>query len=267
MYLIDLERTTFKITTRCTLKCKLCQAFIPYYKEHTDISLDDAKLIVQDYFSIIDSVKNFSITGGEPLMHKDLASILKVIFKYTDQIKQTICIITNGTLVMKEDVLDILSTNKKTRVVISDYGTILSPRVAFLVNALEARNIQYRIDSYQGNSRDKYGGWIDYRDHSLKHTTDEAIKNQASNCFWRKGHYYEINYGELHPCARSFWRMHSGIIPKDKTQYIDLLNNEKSIEEKRALLAKIEKLTFLNSCAYCSGNKEGTKRYRPAEQF
>ena len=167
---------------------------------------------------------------------------MEAIYEYSDQIKKTICIVTNGTLVMKEDVLDLLSAHK-TKVVISNYGA-LSPKVALLCYAFEARDIQYRVDNYQGDSNDKYGGWIDYRDNSLKHTSYEAVKEQALNCFWRKGRYYEINCGELHSCARSFWRMHSNIIPKDDSQYIDLLDSEKSINEKRVLLTKIENLVF-----------------------
>lgn len=267
MNLIELDRTTFKITTMCTLKCKLCQAFIPYYKEQANVSLNDAKSILKNYFLIVDYVSNFTVTGGEPLINKNLASIMEAIYEYSGQIKKTVCIVTNGTLILKEDVLDILSEHEKTIVVISNYGATLSTKLEPLVNSLKARDIQYRIDDYQGDSNDKYGGWIDYRDNSLKHTTDEAVKEQALNCFWRKGHYYEINCGELHPCARSFWRMHSKIIPKNEEQYIDLLDSEKSIDEKRMLLTEIEKLVFLNSCAYCSGNRESAKRYKPAEQL
>jgi organic radical activating enzyme len=268
MSLIELNRTTFKITTRCTLKCKLCIAFIPYFQEQTDISFDDAKLILKNYFSIVDSVGTFSITGGEPLVNKDLVPIMEEVYKYSDQIKQYICIVTNGTLTMKDDVLDALSAHKKIMVVISNYGPDLSRKFEALIKALKSRDINYRIDNYQGDSDDKYGGWIDYRDHSLKHTTNEAVKKQAQSCFfWTEGPYYEINFGELHPCSRSFWRMHSEIMVKDQRQYIDLLDNESSIDEKRVRLTKISQLVFLNACAYCSGNREDTKRYKPAEQL
>ncbi|MCK5018990.1 MAG: radical SAM protein [Candidatus Peribacteraceae bacterium] len=267
MNYIELKRTTFKITSRCTLKCKLCQAFIPYYKEQKDVLIHEAKLILENYFSIVDFVDTFSITGGEPLMNKDLAVILNEIFKYEDQIKSSICIITNGTLLIEEDVLNILSEHKKARVVISDYGNILSPKVNTLLDDLKVRNIQCRIDKYLGSSDDKYGGWIDYRDNSLKHTSIDAIRNQALNCFWKQGCYYEINYGELHPCARSFWRIYSGIIPKDTSQFIDLMNIDKSKKEQKAKLIQLEKLTFYNSCAYCSGNKVDIVRYKPAEQL
>ena len=67
-----IERTVLKVTNRCTLKCKLCLAYIPYYKEIYNISLQASKIILGNYFSIVDIVDCFTVTGGEPLLKKDL---------------------------------------------------------------------------------------------------------------------------------------------------------------------------------------------------
>lgn len=266
MDFIDLERTVLKITNRCTLKCKLCLAFIPYYTERSDITTEDSQSILESYFAIVDQVNSFTVTGGEPLLHKNLAAIIKEVYRYSNQIKKRFCIVTNGTLRMKEDVLEALSSHEKSFVVVSNYGPSISTKIDLLTDSLEKWNIQYRIDNYHDSSQ-KYGGWLDYRDHSLKHLTDDAKKKQADGCFWKQGEYFEINFGELHACARSSYRMHSDIIPKNKKQYIDLLEKNVSREKQKRLLSEIRKLPFLDSCAHCDGNKEGAKRYKPAEQL
>ena len=65
-----LKRTTFKITSKCTLKCKLCLAYIPYYKNPKDLSYENAKKILARFFSLVDKIGTFSITGGEPFINK-----------------------------------------------------------------------------------------------------------------------------------------------------------------------------------------------------
>ncbi len=271
MYYMDklnLKRTTFKITTKCTLKCELCQAFIPYLKEHKDTSLEQCCQILERYFALVDSVGTFSATGGEPFIHPQLALIMQEIFKYKEQITGNIDIVTNGTLAISDELLETLAKHKdKARVIISNYGPQLSRKFEELKNKLTQNDILFRVEEYFDEKNLKYGGWIDYRDHSLKHKTEEEIIEQASHCFWRQGRYYEINFGELHPCARSFYRMKEGIIKKDENQFISLIDSKNSIEEDREKLRKIDNLIYLNSCAYCFGNTKNVKRHKPAVQL
>lgn len=61
---INLSRTTFCITQRCTLKCKLCLAFIPYYKNPVDVKPEEAEAVLREYFGLISSVNVLTVTGG-----------------------------------------------------------------------------------------------------------------------------------------------------------------------------------------------------------
>lgn len=266
---MNIKRTTFVITQRCTLKCKLCLAFIPYYENPVDTTYDEAASIIDNYFRIVESVGTFSITGGEPLLNKDIAKIIEKVYEYDEKIETHIDIVTNGTLGMRKELLDILATNKKIRVIISNYGKKLSSQLPSIIQDLEQNKICYRVENYsQDEETWQYEGWVDFSDHSLKHNTKESLLAQAKRCIFRNGHYYVINSGELHPCSRSFWRMHMGIIQKDDSEYVDLLclNNE-TIEEQRAKLERIEGLISLKACAYCNGVHKNTKRYKPAEQL
>ena len=266
---MELKRTTMVITQRCTLKCKLCLAFIPYYENPVDMLFTDIEETLKRYFQLVDQVGIFSITGGEPLLHKDIAGIMELVFTYSNQVKQTVDLVTNGTIPFSGDLLKVLEKNReKARVIVSDYGADLSKNMGKIVQALEEHKIHYRIQNYTGNGDWLFDGWVDFRDHSLKHITEEELLEQALKCIFRRGHYYVINDGELHPCSRSYWRMRSGIIPKDPEQYIDLLHmKDVDVAEVKKRLWGIEELVALNSCAYCNGVYNGVERHKPAEQL
>ena len=77
------ERTELTITHRCTLKCKLCGAYSPYYsnpKPHW--SLSQLKLYTDKYFEIVDYVEKMTISGGEPLLHPDLGKLVEYLCTY-----------------------------------------------------------------------------------------------------------------------------------------------------------------------------------------
>ena len=108
---MKIRRTTFVITQKCTLKCKLCLAFMPYYKNPVNTTLEEAERIVNNYFNIVDEVQIFSITGGEPLVNPELVNIIKKVLTYRDKITNTIDIVTNGTLMFRDDLLELLEKN------------------------------------------------------------------------------------------------------------------------------------------------------------
>lgn len=60
----DINRTVLNITTYCNLKCKHCLAFIPYYKNPKHMVFEEAQLILEMYFKVVDSVEHFTVTGG-----------------------------------------------------------------------------------------------------------------------------------------------------------------------------------------------------------
>lgn len=266
---MKIRRTTLVITQKCTLKCKLCLAFMPYYENPLNTSFEEASIIIDNYFKVIDEVKIFSVTGGEPLINPDLVRIMEKVLSYKNNISDTIDIVTNGTIMFKEDLLQLLeSNNEKMRVIISDYGNGLSSKIGEIENALTERNIVYRIQNYASNSDEwTYNGWVDFSDHSLKHDTEEKLIAQGKRCIFKQGHYYVINDGELHPCSRQYWRMRQGIMPKDEQWYIDLNQENIDIDKEQMKLKKLEEAQYLKSCAYCNGVYNGIKRYKPAEQL
>ena len=231
----DIKRTTMTITTFCNLKCKHCIAFIPYEKEPRNVCFEEAKKILNEYFKVVDSVEHFTITGGEPLLNKDVCKILQEVHRYTNQIKGTVDFVTNGTLEMPVELLDFFEKYKdKSRVILSDYGDTLSKEISNISMKLKKRGITYRVSKLNGDDL-YYNGWIDFTNHDLKWETLEQRDSNAQKCIHRVGKYFVINDGELHCCSRSYWRMKQGIIPKVKGEYVPLMDSSITIEEKRKL--------------------------------
>ena len=264
--LLHLRNTALAITERCTLKCKLCFAYIPYHDNPQNMTIGEISTVIERYFSIVSRVDSFCITGGEPLLHRDLLTILEMLSRYSSQINKTMDLITNGTLDFKDEVVRFLEYNKdKARVIISDYGKY-STKAKALEKKMRSLGINVRVESYNGESP-LYGGWVDCTDHSLKHFTQHDVDEQGKSCYFKNKRGYTIRKGELHNCGRSYWRMLQNIVPRNLDEYIDLLDSTASIEEQRETLRKLHEKVSVTSCAYCWGTNDHSKRYKPAEQL
>lgn len=263
----DIKRTTLCVTTFCNLKCKHCLAFIPYYKDPSHLSFEEAKIILKRYFEVVDSVEHFNITGGEPLLNQELERILEEVYYYSEQIRGTVDFVTNGTMEIPETVLEIFAKKRdKTKVVLSDYGKNLSKKIDVIESELIRREIPYRISKFYGDEL-YYGGWIDFSNHDLKWETQEDRDLNAQKCIQRIGKYFVINNGELHGCSRSFWRIKQGIIPKIEGEYVPLIDEGISLEKKRELLMHMYYSKSSESCAHCVGLCNGVQRVKPALQL
>lgn len=263
---VNLTRSGLCITKRCTLKCKLCGSYIPYYENPKDLSYDAIEKIIDEYFLVVDTVGDFSITGGEPFMHKELEKIIRKALSHAHQIKKLL-ILTNGTLLPDEETLLVLKNNHdKCQVTISHYGEV-SHKAEELKELLDLNQIPCRIINYHGT--DIFcDGWVDYNDHTKKHFTLEEIIGQGERCAIRAGNTnFLIMDGEIHGCGRSFRRMELGVVPRNPHEYVDLLDETVSNEEKRKRILEIYNSKYSASCAYCDGLSKDAKRYTPAEQL
>ena len=258
---IVLPSISIMVTEACSLKCKLCLAYVPYYKKHLHMNLKDVKMILNNLFKIVDKVEKISITGGEPLLNPELNSIMQEILKYSDRVLKEIIIITNGTFKIADDLLEIFKTEDKIKVIVNNYGKLSK-------FAEENYEKLYRegINTILYTENNRYG-WIDCRNHDLKHTTEEACRRQSARCEFFKGKKYVINRGVLYTCTRAAYRIQENIIDYTEESFIDLLDSSKSIEEQQKKLENLLNAKTTISCAYCDGLTETSKKYRAAEQL
>ncbi|TCL59372.1 ribosomal protein S18 acetylase RimI-like enzyme [Kineothrix alysoides] len=262
---IKLLSTSLMVTERCTLRCKLCLSYAPYYASPKVMKKEKAERVLREYFNIIGTVDKFAITGGEPLTNPDIIPILKIIFSYKKQIEKEVIFITNGTIKMKQELIELFENNKdKIKIIINNYGNDLSTKAQELYKDLCNSNLGDNTILYTEGNR---YGWIDCRDHSLKHETQEERDKQGMKCEFQKNKKYIISAeGGLYSCTRSYYRMVTEIIPHNKQEYIDLLEDISSEDKKKALMHMLGQKSS-TSCAYCEGLSENTPKYPAAEQF
>lgn len=257
--IIKLKRTAVTVTFRCTLKCKLCGVEAPYYDVPPHFTLENIEKMIDRYFSIVDYIDEFEISGGEALMHEDLAKIIEKSMTYSDKFNQLL-IFTNGTLIPKADVCEVLKKYKdKCHFFISNYGPI-SSKVDQLVKMLEDIGVSYREKKYYGADL-HCGGWVDFGNFT------------PTVCDYRKCYYLNSDYciqirnGEVHMCGRSYRAMEIGAIPRNHDEYIDLLNETSDVATLKNKLTNLMNLSELSVCKLCNGLCDDSERFIPAVQL
>ena len=106
-----LSLVQLSISRNCNLNCKYCYA--------TDrVESAFPKMVLDDYINVIDDITSFSegteftITGGEPLLNKDIFEIAQYIrFKHS-----AVDLLTNGTLISPSNIDDIKQSFDKVSI-------------------------------------------------------------------------------------------------------------------------------------------------------
>lgn len=269
----EMERSAIAITYRCSLKCKLCGAYAPYYKNPKHFTMEYLKNAIDAYFDVVTYVEKFVITGGEPFLHENLDELITYMFEnYKGEEKRFghIEIFTNGTIVPKSDLLKAMEfRGDALRVCVDDYGPNLSTKVQEIDRVFTERGINHKIRKYYGKDA-HCGGWVDYSDLSQKHFCQKDIEEKFRKCaYTNKMQFCFIikNRGEMHPCSPSYRCMELGITEIDEKEYIDLFDRKTSVEEKRMKIKRILESDSLRACAFCNGLCEDSERFAPAEQM
>lgn len=104
------KRVIVEITDKCNFRCRHCFA----NKNDLELTLTSWKKIFENIFK--EKVQSVTITGGEPLLYKDLFDLLESV-----RIKKTILTLdTNASLINENNIMLIEKYFKKIRV--SHYG-------------------------------------------------------------------------------------------------------------------------------------------------
>ncbi|MCL5072729.1 MAG: hypothetical protein M1308_17825 [Actinobacteria bacterium] len=222
---------------------------------------DDIKAV----FEIYDRIEWLQFVGGELFLHPDMDEILEEAFKYDAQFDKLI-LMTNGTLVPKEKVLNVLEKHKgKIEVQISDYGK-LSYKIGQLVKALDDKNVKYKIKSYHGDIQ-HYGGWMDCGGFEERGYTEEEIAYNFNHCSQIQMKNLHSYNGCLHNCIRSLFGADLGLVDMPKDEYVNLWDNQLTLEQKKEI-ARNFCTKPLYACRFCGGfDSENAKRYPAAEQI
>lgn len=253
------RRFCIPVTLRCNLHCKLCAERSPYYRCPYHPELPALEAQIDRLFTLADGVTMFDITGGEPLLRKDLHQLVRRLYeRYGDRVGD-LRIMTNGTLVPDGELLESLKLwGERVRVVVDHYA--VSRRCWEAAGALEAAGIPFEVRDYLNDLH--CDGWVDYGDFSKKHDPAEAKKVFDACVVTKLDFFVCLVDGVLYSCARARLLQERGIT-REGLDIMTLPSNE----EGRSALREFLNRTALESCAYCNGLCENSARFMPAEQL
>lgn len=236
---VYIKHLDLSITEKCSLNCRDCAHFMPYYKSPKH--MDKNKLL--DYIDrvdeIFDIVDELNILGGEPLINPDVYDIIQ--YAQTKKSIKKIHIVTNGTIIPDKKQLALLDKTKLL-VVISKYK--LSTKIDDIINICKELNIDYNciiIDE-----------WTESNNLNIKEKSISELRNIYHWCFARNCHI--VVDGKLFNCAFLSNTYRLKAIPQKSIQFIDLMDDMKTINEiKEGVKHYLYGQDYLYACNYCKG--------------
>ena len=239
---------SFLPSTACNLNCKNCLNFNPFTKQFYVREWEDLKKDIDLFFSCVDYIMLFHVSGGEPLIYKHTADLIEYINKnYGDRIG-TLRTVTNGTIVPKEEVLEKLS-KCNVEITVDDYRKAVprfNDRFKQLIDKLEEYNIKYYINTVES--------WIDLAPEKTDYTlwSDEKLEAHRESC---NQSWQELRDGKLYSCNYAAYATVAGIAgDQDLEEVYDL--RQFTPEKKKELVEfRLGYTTkgYTNFCKTCKG--------------
>lgn len=239
-------RIDISLTERCTLKCKKCNMFMPYFKAPTDQPFLQVKEDIDSYFRVVDFVKYFNLLGGEPFIYPWLKEVLKYLGEgYRHRIER-IVLFSNGMIIPDEAVLQVMK-KYNVYVQLSDYTKVIPYGEKFR----EFHKImdQYGINHYTMQT-DVWGDF-GFPDNPNTERDKKKLGAMFERCcppfrgIWQKKVYF---------CHLETSAVRAELFEDNENDYFDL--NQKTGEIKKSFLEfdmGYIKKGYLEFCKVCRG--------------
>ena len=250
------------ITSRCTLKCKHCNMFMPYYKEHVDYTAKDILEDLELLFRHVDYIVAYRILGGEPLINNELEDMIKQIGdRYGNRIGN-IGIITNGTLLPDEQLIEI-SKKYNVKYDFSDYTDIVDYKKRFdaAVKIVSDAGLRYSVN--------RSLRWCDFGFPVNNRMYDfDKVREHMLSC---GPIFHGLNDGKYYYCHVSWSADKAKLLKNVSDDYIDLRTLDDDDRAKEAILEHSNgnmAKGFVKLCKICGGcGNDNTEFVKAAEQM
>lgn len=239
------------ITSKCSLQCGHCAMFTPYCKDRKDCTLEELKENFEQVFQIVDYVFEYTLFGGEPFLHTQLAGIIEYLGRNCAEKIGQIVIITNGTVVPNDELLLVLQ-RYKVILSISDY-TAVNPYTDILSEFTGKLN-EYGIQYYVNRE-------IEWKDHCFpEHSCDydeEYLPEHMRVCGYTC---HSVNEGKLYYCDVA-WGARKHVGYQDcEDDYVNLYEIQRNIPPEQAkfkileyCMGNVNAKGYISLCRYCAG--------------
>lgn len=253
---------SFLLTTRCNLNCRGCLNFtsLNQHKQHYDP--DVLKANADAFFSKVDYVEKFHMSGGEPFLYPHFEEILDYVgSRYGDRIG-AIFTATNGTVMPGDGLCEML---KKYHVFveIDDYRSSLPEKLVKndqMIALFERLGICY---SDRGASY-----WIDL----CPETQDNSglSEKELGICYDTCNNpFVSVHNGKLYSCNYDDYAKEAGIVGSN-AEDIMALDLDQMVDKKELLEFRhgYTNRGYVEFCKKCAGHEMTNKKHIPvAEQL
>ena len=238
---------SFLPSTRCNLNCEACLNFTPYIKHQMIRPLDQVKKDIDIFFSVVDYIMLFHISGGEPFLYPYLKELVTYIGEnYRDKIHflQTV---TNGTIELKDDILEVLA-KYQVGITIDDYrDAVPEKREAFDKALAQVEKYQLRHDV---NKVDK---WIDLAPTKTDHSdwNEWRLIKHFESCHepWQ-----ELREGKLYSCNYASYAAVAGLVEENEEESFKLDTYTKNqMKELMEFRLGYNTKGYVEFCKKCAG--------------
>lgn len=250
----DVMSMDMLITERCSLNCKYCCALMPEYAKPVNFGAED---FIEGFDNLLSTgcyLGTLSFIGGEPLLNQKV--LCEILRHYKDNRHiLTFQIITNGTLMPSDELLNTLNEIKSAYVIFSNYGE-LSRKMQEAAVKFQEYGIQVAIEKEEDISAEGNNLWLDYGKVKKYEHSPAELQKMYDNCLDGK-YCFSILKNKLYICNRIAHGINLGLIPTDgyRTELdlsdlaIQAFNSEKFRE-------KCEEFLYANKapegCMYCN---------------
>lgn len=247
------------ITMDCTLKCRNCNMFVPFYGKSVTYDIARLKAEVDRLFVYVDYVFCYVLLGGEPFLHKGIGELIDYIGTAYGSKVGKIKVITNGTVLPSPETVRILK-EKNVWVSISDYtGSVpYGKRLDELRGMLEEHGVDYSVM--------KQDTWL-----SFGFPTEPAnIGKEKCAAHMRECSpiFHGYNDGKVFYCHVSWSAEKIGKHALEKKDFVDL--KELPVSDRHAIAEHCLGLVedgYVSFCRLCGGcGKDNSCTVVPGEQ-
>ena len=251
-------------STLCNLKCKGCLNFSSSIPAHAHVtrSYEDVCTDIDMIFQYCDYTPRLQVSGGEPLLYKDLDKVLIYIDeKYRNRINR-IETIFNGTVVPNDKVL---TTLKEHHIfVYLDNYIDQNPHIKKTYNIIKEKLEKWGIEWFDNYVPEWFDLDVFHTDHS--EWQDEKLINYHDEC----GNPWNcLDTGKIYLCNFARFASKAKIYNINENDFfrLDKVTFRKKVELLEFTLG-YSKLGYSDFCKRCSGwNKINKKKIKVAEQL
>ena len=249
------------VTSKCTLKCKNCNMFTPYYKEHFEYTFSELKETIDLFFDRIDYLFNYNFLGGEPFLNADLSKAINYIHERYMHKVGCIGVSTNGTVLPDKDLLKTL-LQCHVHVTVTNYtkNVDCSQKLKQLIMIFDEAGIIYAI---KNPNNWKNFGFID----NTYHCENTEAHMQMCAPLW-----HGLNDKKFYYCNVAWSGEKSGLFSLNENDYIDLTKlQENALEDKKRIVEHSLgccNLGYISFCSVCHGcGKDNTNMVLAGQQL